>query len=207
LFSGGGVISGHLNCFPGEESRFVYETLRDFGVIDLVRAIAPDAVRLPNVGCNLNLPGSSEQNFHVDGYAARAFMVVNVAAVDTDLTNGAMEACPGTHLRDSKYWEFVLARPASLRVQMKQGDVLIRWSSLWHRGMPNRSSVARPMLAFTWEDGGSSLEDPYRANGGKIRFFPNRYRTDLAGKLRERAFVAVPSLNSGYRFVRSLLEG
>ena len=24
LFSGGGTITGHLNCFPGAESRFVY---------------------------------------------------------------------------------------------------------------------------------------------------------------------------------------
>ena len=27
LFSGGGLISGHLNCFPGEGSRFAYEAL------------------------------------------------------------------------------------------------------------------------------------------------------------------------------------
>src|ERR1041384_2291199 len=25
LFSGGGTFSGHLNCFPGAESRFVHE--------------------------------------------------------------------------------------------------------------------------------------------------------------------------------------
>src|SRR5690349_6905388 len=48
LFSGGGMLSGHLNCFPGEESRFVYESLRERGIIDLVRAIEPKAERLPN---------------------------------------------------------------------------------------------------------------------------------------------------------------
>jgi len=206
LFSGGGMISGHLNCFPGEQSRFVYESLRDYGIIDLVRTITPAAVRMPNVGCNMNLPGSSPQNYHIDGYAAQAFMVVNIAAVDTTIENGAMEASPYTHHRDYKYWQFVVERPSAIRVEMKQGDVLIRTSALWHRGMPNLSDTARPMLALTWEDGGSPLDDPYQAYEGKIRFFPNRYRTDLAGNLRERAFVAVPALGSSYRFVRSFFE-
>src|SRR3954470_13525520 len=88
LFSGGGTISGHLNCFPGAQSRFVYEALCDAGVIDLVRQLSPQATRLPNVGCNLNLPGSSSQNCHVDGYASQPFIIVNVAAVDTTLVNG-----------------------------------------------------------------------------------------------------------------------
>src|SRR5258707_11532241 len=32
LFSGGGTISGHLNCFPGAQSRFVYDELEQYGV-------------------------------------------------------------------------------------------------------------------------------------------------------------------------------
>lgn len=206
LFSGGGTISGHLNCFPGERSRFVYETLCDAGIIDLVRRVSPQAVRLPNVGCNLNLPGSSAQNFHIDGYAATAFMTINVAVVDTTITNGAMQATPRSQLRDYKYWEFALARLPAKRMEMSAGDVLLRPSSLWHRGMPNRSKAIRPMLGLTWEDGGSTLADPYSINDGKIAFFPNRYTQDLVGKLRERAFAMSPSLGSGYLFVRSLLS-
>src|SRR5215467_8016138 len=52
LFSGGGTISGHLNCFPGTQSRFVYEELEQYGVFDLVRKLSPSATRMPNVGCN-----------------------------------------------------------------------------------------------------------------------------------------------------------
>ncbi len=206
LFAGGGMISGHLNCFPGAQSRFVYERLCDYGLIDLIRTISPAAVRIPNVGCNMNLPGSSPQNYHIDGYAAQAFVVTNIAAVDTTIENGAMEASPYTHHRDYKYWQFVVERPRSIRIEMKQGDVLIRSSALWHRGMPNLSDTARPMLALTWEGGGSPLDEPYQAYDGKIRFFPNRYQTDLPGMLKERAFVAVPALGSSYRFVRSLFE-
>src|SRR5882724_9106449 len=68
LFSGGGTISGHLNCFPGAQSRFVYDELEQYGVFDLVRKISPSTTRMPNIGCNLNLPNSSAQNSHVYGY-------------------------------------------------------------------------------------------------------------------------------------------
>jgi len=204
LFEGGGTVSGHLNCFPGAGSRFVYEALEAAGIIALVRSLSTTPLRMPNIGCNLNLPGSSAQNDHVDGYASLPFLVVNVAAVDTDLTNGAMEILTETHHSDSKYWQILLERPKRKRVCLQQGDVVIRTSTLWHRGMPNYSAVARPMLAFTWEDGGSSLGDPYQVHDGHITFIPNRYQTDWASRIRERAFVALPAAGTAYRVVRSL---
>jgi hypothetical protein len=206
LFNGGGLLHGHLNCFPGAESRFVYDTLLERRVIDLVRAISPRALSSPNVGCNLNLPGSHPQNIHIDGYAAEWFMIVNIALVDTDEQNGSMEVLPETNRREYKYWQLVLESPRPMRPKLERGDVVIRTSTLWHRGMPNLSLRPRPMMALTWEDGGSKLEDPFQANDGRISFFPNRYRTTALGRLRERAFVAVPSVNSAYRFVRSVFE-
>lgn len=207
LFSGGGgMIMGHLNCFPGEQSRFVYDTLEQYGIIDLVRSLWPQAVRMPNVGCNFNLPRSSAQNYHMDGYAATAFPIVNIASVDTDHVNGALDLLERTHTRDYKYWEIVFENPRSIRVPMRQGDVVIRSSMLWHRGMPNRSSRARPMLALTWEDGGSSLEDPYQKNGGKIAFYPNRYATNWFGRCREYAYVLAPGVNAAARFAASVMK-
>jgi hypothetical protein len=204
LFTGGGMVSGHLNCFPGAESRFVYEQLRQSGITEIVRGLTPVAVRAPNIGCNLNLPGSASQNEHVDGYASQPFLVANVAAVDTNLDNGAMEVLRRTHLSDAKYWQILLARPEKLRLCLRQGDVVIRTSTLWHRGMPNRTRQPRPMLAFTWEDGGSPLADPYQVHDGRITFLPNRYNTDLKSRIRERAFVKLPALGTAYRAVRSL---
>jgi hypothetical protein len=206
LFSGGGTVSGHLNCFPGAGSRFVYETLEERGIFDIVRALSSGPLRAPNVGCNLNLPGSSQQNEHVDGYASEPFLIVNVATRDTDLANGAMEILPGTHRKAHKYWQLVLEHPERRRLVMKQGAVAIRTSALWHRGMPNSTHEARPMLAFTWEDGGSMRDDPYSAHEGQIAFFPNRYGTGWRAQLRERAFVAAPRLGLSYRVVRSLFE-
>jgi hypothetical protein len=206
LFSGGGTISGHLNCFPGIQSRFVYDELEQYGVFDLVRRLSPSATRMPNIGCNLNLPNSSAQNPHADGYAASSFLIVNVAPIDTDLNNGAMEVTPGTHLREYKYWQYAFSGKPAIRMSMSAGDVIVRSSMLWHRGMPNMSSAIRPMLAYTWEDGGSDLADPYTANGGKITLLPNRYAQNLSGRLRERAFASLPALGRGYLFVRSVLQ-
>jgi hypothetical protein len=206
LFSGGGTISGHLNCFPGAQSRFVYDELEQYGVFDLVRSLSPSAIRMPNIGCNLNLPNSRAQNPHADGYAASSFLIVNVAPIDTDLRNGAMEVTPGTHLREYKYWQYVFSGKPSIRTSMSAGDVIVRSSVLWHRGMPNKSNAIRPMLAFTWENGGSDLADPYTEHGGKITLLPNRYAQNLSGRLRERAFASLPALGRGYLFVRSVLQ-
>lgn len=206
LFVGGGTVSGHLNCFPGAGSRFVYDALEASGIFAIVAALSPEPLRKPHVGCNLNLPGSRPQNEHVDGYASRPFLIANVAAVDTDLRNGAMEVVRGTHRRQHKYWEIALRTADKQRMPMRQGDVMIRVSTLWHRGMPNFSQAPRPMLAFTWEDGGSPLKDPYALHDGRITFLPNRYNTDWKGRLIERAFVAAPRLGTAYRAARSLFE-
>lgn len=205
LFSGGGLMSGHLNCFPGAESRFVYQSLQQAGILDAIRELSPGAVRPPNVGCNLNLPGSVTQHYHADRPFTQEFIIANVALVDTDLVNGAIEVAPGTHKKFYPFWRFALGRPAGLRLQMQQGDVLVRSSNLWHRGMPNLSTVARPMMALTWEDGGSSADDPFAAEAGKITFRPNWYRPNLLGRMRERTFIAAPISYSAYRFVRSLI--
>jgi hypothetical protein len=206
LFTGGGMISGHLNCFPGVETRAVYHALETAGVIDLIKELSAAARRKPNVGCNFNLPASGFQNHHVDGYAAQPFMICNVAVVRTTAQNGAIELSPGSHKRAYKYWQFACARHPAVRIELDPGDVLLRPSTLWHRGMPNRSQHARPMLGFTWEDGGSHEADPFTIHGGRIRFLPNRYGQSLGGRARERAFATLPRLGGGYLFLRSLLR-
>lgn len=208
LFSGGGLVSGHLNCFPGAGARFAYDTLQERGLIDMIKQLHPNVLRMPNVGCNFNLPGSHTQHYHIDRPFTRSFMIVNVAVVDTVIENGAIDVVPGTHTRFYKYTEFVLKRRHrdSVRVPLNQGDVLVRSSNVWHRGMTNRTSVPRPMLAMTWEDGGSGQADPFSAEGGKIRFLPNWFKPTPVGRLREQLFVKVPIAYSALRFARSLVD-
>jgi hypothetical protein len=209
LMSGGGTISGHLNCFPGESARFAYDAIEQHGIVDLIRELFPKATKLPNVGCNFNLPHSVAQHYHADRNFLDYFLIANVAVVDTTIENGAIDMIPGTHKKFYKYWQFAMERASrrSTRIEMKQGDVLVRTSNVWHRGMPNFTDAPRPMLAFTWEDGGSKQPDPFAADGGRIAFRQNWYQPTALGRLRERTFVTAPITYHTYRFVTSLVDG
>lgn len=208
LFNGGGLLSGHLNCFPGAGARFVYETLQEKGVLDLARTLHPQVLRMPNVGCNFNLPGSHTQHWHLDRPYKRNFLIINVAVVDSTVENGATEVIPGTHKEFYKYTRFVRERVGKrgVRVPLNRGDVMIRDSNVWHRGTTNHTSVPRPMLAFTWEDGGSQSPDPFSWNDGEIRFIPNWFKLTPLGRLRERLFVKVPVTYTALRLARSLVD-
>lgn len=205
---GAAEIRGHLNCFPGADSRFAYDAVEQRGIVDLVRNELPSR-RALRVGLNFNLPNSVAQHYHVDSAFLDGFIIANVAVVDTDIVNGAIDLLPGTHARFYRFWEFAVRRLDRLttRIPMKAGDVLVRSSNVWHRGMPNRSSAPRPMLAFTFGERVAEgvTGDPFAVDGGKITFHPNWYRPNLLGRLRERTFVTAPFTYSAYRFARSLV--
>jgi ectoine hydroxylase-related dioxygenase (phytanoyl-CoA dioxygenase family) len=207
LMPGGGLLAGHINCFPGEGARFAYEAVRDSGIIDLIRDVYPRPFGVPWVNCNLNLPNSVVQHYHVDSGYLQDFMIANVAVVDTTIENGAIEVAPGTHKKFYKFWRFAVERPHrhARRLSMRSGDVLIRTSRLWHRGMPNLSRSPRPMLAMTFTEDTTKVDhDPFTAHGGRVKFLENWYRPTKLGRLRERAYLAAPFTYDAYRFVRSM---
>ncbi len=72
--------------------------------------------------------------------------------------------------------------------------------------MPNRTNRPRPMLAFTWDDGGSQDADPFAKDGGRITFYPNWFAPTRSGRIVERAFVTAPITYKTYRFVSSILS-
>jgi hypothetical protein len=206
-FQGGGLMSGHLNCYPGEAARGVHQEMREIGLLDALQAVFPTNPKAARWGCNFNLPGSVEQHYHIDGIFLEAYLVVNVCIVDTTLHNGAIDVIPGTHRRFYKYWEFAARRisKGSTRIPMSRGDVLVRLSTVWHRGMPNFSKAARPMLALTLGEKEVNTDNVYAHNDGQIEFQPNWFRTDLLGQIRERTTVMAPITYSAYRFARSLI--
>jgi hypothetical protein len=206
LFKGGGTLTGHLNCFPGERARFVYDDLESAGVVDLVKASRPDIVDKVRATMNFNLPGSVAQHYHSDDLYTEEFLICNVAVVDTTTVNGALDVLPGTHKRFYKFWRYALERKylLSTRVPMERGDAILRKSTLWHRGMPNHSDAPRPMMAITFGERGAPDGDPFAVNGGAAYFFPNWYSTSKFGELRERVYVKAPITYSTYRFTRSL---
>ena len=110
LFHGGGSLSGHLNSFPGEGSRFVYDDIAERGILDLARAVDEEKAERLRVTMNYNLPGSDAQFYHIDDLFSEAFLICNVAVVDTDVTNGAIDLLPGTNDRFYRFWEYAVQR-------------------------------------------------------------------------------------------------
>jgi Phytanoyl-CoA dioxygenase (PhyH) len=206
-FPGGGSISGHLNCFPGVEARFIYEEIEERGIADAIRTMRPGLPNDVRPTLNFNLPGSKPQHYHMDGVYIEEYIICNIAVVDTDLGNGAIDLLPSTNQEFYPFWRYALERKYRLttRVPMQQGDVLLRKSTLWHRGMPNTSEMPRPMMSLTFGEKSAPTGDPFMTNDGKMIFYPNWYGTSQLGVLREQIEVAVPVTRSTFRFARSLV--
>ena len=105
LFKGGGTLSGHLNCFPGEASRFVYDEIAEQGIVDLVRAIDPAMAERRPADVELQPAGQRGAVLpHGRHLYTQAFLICNIAVVDTDLANGAIDLLPGTNRRFYRFW-------------------------------------------------------------------------------------------------------
>jgi hypothetical protein len=207
-FTGGGSILGHLNCFPGEAGRFIYDELRECGLVDAVLAGRPGKCNDMFARVNWNLPRSSAQHWHMDGTFVSDFMICNVAIIDVDVSNGPTEVIPGSHRRFYPYWRFVAERRARLStpVPLRRGDVLVRTSTLWHRGTANRSGSVRPLMSLSFGEKEAGPQDPFAVNGGGIIFYPNWYSNATKGDiLRERVEKALPITRSAGRLAKSLL--
>jgi ectoine hydroxylase-related dioxygenase (phytanoyl-CoA dioxygenase family) len=170
-----------------------------------VRSYRPEIADAVRPTLNFNLPGSVAQHYHMDNAYLKEFLICNIAVVDTDLDNGAIDVLPGTNREFYRFWKYAVERKYRLttRVPLQQGDVVVRKSTLWHRGMPNNSSRARPMMAITFGEV-EPTADPFSTNGGVIEFYPNWFSTSRLGRLREKTFVRAPITYSTYRFVTSL---
>lgn len=208
-FEGGGSILGHLNCFPGEAARFIYDELRECGLVEAVVSARPGRCSDMFARVNWNLPGSSDQHWHMDGTFVGDFIICNVAIVDIDPTNGPTEVIPGSHRQFYPYWRFVKERKTRMAtpVILRQGDIMVRTSTLWHRGTANRSNAIRPMMSLSFGEKEAGPEDPFEVNGGAVTFYPNWYRNATrADILRERMEKALPITRSAGRLARSLLR-
>jgi ectoine hydroxylase-related dioxygenase (phytanoyl-CoA dioxygenase family) len=183
-----GTISGHLNCFPGSQARSIVQYITDSGIHHMMETVFGGPLVLVSVGCNINVPGSSDQNFHIDGEWGNPFVVVNLSLVDTNLENGPTEIVAGTQNVSMRYWEFFIKGYWSRRKRYvsRVGDILIRPSTLWHRGTRNRSRVMRPMIGLVYAPPGPTVsEADFSQFNGKVAFLGNRFSASLAGRISE----------------------
>lgn len=126
---------------------------------------------------NTAYPGSKTQPLHRDSGllfgpdemsvpTPATHLVLNVPLCDFTEENGSTEVWPGTHVmvdrtaEDRKDLEARAKTLPSVRTNIPAGSLVLRDLRVWHRGKPNRSAHARPMLALVYTRGWLVQEPP-----------------------------------------------
>lgn len=131
----------------------------DADVLAVVELLAGKEFVMCQLASDTPLRGSQDQDLHRDtpplfpewGMETPPFqLAVNFPLVDVTRENGPMEVAPGTHMMEKND---ALARIAAGEIPlepilMDAGDVLIRDVRSIHRGTPNGSAEARPMIVI-----------------------------------------------------------
>lgn len=206
-FTSSGRLAGHLNLAQGPSGRELLKGLEEAGVPRLIADLAPEPLALAQAAGNLNLPGSAAQDYHIDGDFAERTLIANICLVPTDERNGATALVPASDRAAMPYWRFRSERWAAraVRPALQPGDVLIRPSTLWHRGTPNLSDQPRPMAAFVWAD--AAKVDPAaveRELAAPLTIYGNKYYGRWR-RAKEFATVRLPWFDEGLRLARSVL--
>ena len=163
---------GHLQQGPPVSAEFVFpEVAMNRFVNRVCNMLYDHRPRLTFYNGNTNCPGSTTQGLHMDGrhatldpepVAPTSSVVVDIPAGPMNTENGSIQIWPGTHLVRPPEGgprvpeEFETARRATegpIQPETQPGDVLIRDTRLWHRGVPNRSDRPRHMIALIVSDG------------------------------------------------------
>ena len=207
VFRESGGISGHLNIRMGQAGRGLIAAFREAGLEDTIRSLAGEPAELMQAVGNLNVPGSCTQDFHMDGGFDRPILIANVCLVPTTARNGATELVPESHLTHLSYWRFARDgwRKRVIAPQLQPGDVLIRVSTVWHRGTPNHSAVPRPMASFAYVPSRLVPDDAHCTDlDGPLTIFANKYYGRFR-RLKEFTAARLPLLDEALRQGRSLL--
>lgn len=153
LSNTGGYELGNLNmgkCFIHLEiwnmmmkSKAVKETFNFFNVKKIED--------LRQAGGNINLPKSLPQHFHRDSSLKNKYILIFIALEKITSNNGAQELIFENYVNGNNHLDMLLARfkNGSSLLNMNPGDILIRYSSTWHRGTKNSSFVPRAMPVFS----------------------------------------------------------
>lgn len=200
-----GVAAGNLAIEAGSAGLPLIDALSAAGIAELAVELAGQPLTARGISGNLNLPGSRVQDFHMDGIRAERFMIVNVMLVDCGPENGSVELVEGSHDVPLAYHQLHREPWLGHRRQLtaRQGDVLIRPSTLWHRGTTNPSATPRPMAAWIFKPGTGAGLAP---TDGPIRFFGNRYYGRFA-RAKEALAMHLPGLDEALRRGISRLKG
>ena len=153
----------HFLPMPFDPPCFAPEFFFDGGVLDIIRGAMDERVVADQWGCDVALPGSQNQEAHVD-YQRPLFeetpdlslppymLVVSFALRRITNADGPIEIAPGTHrMPREQAVRAVASREIELQpVPLEIGDVLIRHPWALHRGTPNTTGTPRPLVSIRY---------------------------------------------------------
>ena len=134
-------------------------------VVDVARTVLGPDYQVVETGFDVPLPGAVAQPWHRDFPAPDetvrdrrlTSLAFNVTTVDTTPEMGPFEIAPGTQWDDGAEFEHGMFPPKShypryeelaQRKMPRRGDISARSALTIHRGTPNRSGTARPVLVL-----------------------------------------------------------
>jgi ectoine hydroxylase-related dioxygenase (phytanoyl-CoA dioxygenase family) len=153
----------HFMPMPFEPPCFTPEFFFDAGVLSLVRGAMDERMVADQWGCDVALPGSQNQEAHVD-YRRPLFaeapdlllplymLVVSFGLIRISPAHGPIEIAPGTHrMRREEAVRAVKSGEIQMQsVPLEIGDVLIRHPWALHRGTPNTTGTPRPVVTVRY---------------------------------------------------------
>ena len=163
-WGGAGRLRGHLQQGPPPVAPFLSpDIVVNPYAVQIAREMLGSGFYCCFYNGNTNTPGSGTQPLHGDGVHLWGDMdqghpatqlIVNVFPQDTSGENGATQIWPGSHLDMRVVSEETESDRRSfsppIQTCARKGDILIRDSRLWHRGVPNPSDQNRHMVAVVY---------------------------------------------------------
>jgi hypothetical protein len=218
---GGGKWFGHINYIPSPSNRIFKEVASNPRVHKVLDNALGADYKIVGFGGNANLPGSRYQPAHADGWLGTDFLVVNIPLGKVTEENGSTEIWQRTHQEKLTISKFNSVPRSSIRLNSSPGDIVLRYSNLWHRGTPNRSSEVRMMLAILVSRAYDKLppfivneqEQAAVATFGlpsntvigpepKRGFTPNYFPTGLKGNALELTWMFAPKVFTAIRHLK-----
>lgn len=204
----GGYQIGNINVNPGKYGKLIWDILIENKLDNLVEKILDKKINnyfIQPAG-NLSLPKKGSQNFHTDGNFNSSMYLISVATNNIDENCGPTEIVKNSHKKDIPYWKFLFKKKEKKKILLKEGDLIIRKHSLWHRGTKNNSNQPRFLLTLALKKKEKKENKTFFNRNKKIKICSNFFSSSFFGKIEEKIYTRLRFFYTSIRLLKSILK-
>ena len=208
----GGYNAGNLNINPGIIGVQIYEIIKDINFENFFLNIVGEKIDNYEIriGGNLNLPNSSFQDFHTDGFWTPQMFILNIATCKIDDNNGPMEIYESSHRTFLPYWKFFFKKykMKKQKIQLQFGEILFRDHRLWHRGTKNLSEKNRELLGIMFIKSKNCPSENFFFNytNKNVSINSNIFNKTFKGRLKEFIYIYAKFVFQSYKIFLSIVK-